>query len=105
MTKMEAKERIKKLREWLKQWNYDYFVLNKNEVSEAARDKIKRELEELEKEFPEFITPDSPTQRVASELSGTLPKIKHLTPKQSIADCFSDAELLEWEERILKLVP
>ncbi len=105
MDKQEAKQRIGKLREWLKKWNYDYFVLDKNDVSEAARDKIKKELTELEAQFPEFITPDSPTQRVGSALSGKFAKIKHITPKQSLSDCFSHDELKEWEERNLKLVP
>ncbi|MFH0820209.1 MAG: NAD-dependent DNA ligase LigA [Candidatus Peregrinibacteria bacterium] len=105
MQKQEAKQRIGKLKTWLKKWNYDYFVLDKNEVSEAARDKIKRELEELEREFPEFVTPDSPTQRVGSALSGKFAKIKHLTAKQSLSDCFSGEELLEWEERIKRMVP
>lgn len=105
MDKEEAKQRIDKLREWLKKWNYDYFVLNKSDVSEGARDKIKKELTELEAEFPEFITPDSPTQRVGSALSGKFAKIKHITPKQSLSDCFSGQELKDWEERIMKLVP
>lgn len=104
MNKIEVRERINKLKKWLKKWNYDYFVLNKSDVSEAARDKIKRELEELEQENPEFITPDSPTQRVGSTLSGKFAKIKHITQKQSLADCFSDEELIEWEERILRMV-
>ncbi|MBN1258374.1 NAD-dependent DNA ligase LigA [Candidatus Peregrinibacteria bacterium] len=105
MTKHEAKERIDKLKEWLKKWNYDYFVLDKNDVSEAARDKIKKELTDLEREYPEFVTPDSPTQRVGSALSGKFAKIKHLSPKQSLSDIFSDEELDDWEERIMKLVP
>jgi DNA ligase (NAD+) len=105
MDKKEAKERIGKLKTWLKKWNYDYFVLDKNDVSEAARDQIKKELIELENEFPEFITPDSPTQRVGSALSGKFAKIKHITPKQSLADVFSEQELLDWEERNLKLIP
>ncbi len=105
MGKKEAHHRILKLKAWLKQWNYDYFVLDKNGVSEGARDKIKRELETLEKEFPEFVTPDSPTQRVGSALSGKFAKIKHLTAKQSLSDCFSEAELLEWEDRTRKIVP
>lgn len=105
MDKKEAKERIGKLKEWLKKWNYDYFVLDKNDVSEAARDQIKKELIELENEHPEFITPDSPTQRVGSALSGKFAKIKHITPKQSLADVFSEQELLDWEERNLKLIP
>jgi len=105
MQKTEAKQRIEKLKEWLKKWNYDYFVLDKNEVSEAARDKIKKELIELEQAFPDLITPDSPTQRVGSVLSGKFAKIKHLTPKQSLADIFEEQELMDWEDRNLKLVP
>jgi len=105
MDKKEAKERIGKLKAWLKKWNYDYFVLDKNDVSEAARDQIKKDLIELETEYPEFITPDSPTQRVGSVLSGKFAKIKHITPKQSLSDIFSEQELLDWEERIKKLVP
>ena len=105
MDKTEAKQRIEKLKAWLKKWNYEYFVLNKNDVSEAARDKIKKELIELEEQYPEFITPDSPTQRVGSVLSGKFAKIRHLRPKQSLMDCFSNEELEEWEERNQKLVP
>ncbi len=105
MDKNQAKQRIEKIKEWLKKWNYDYFVLDKSDVSEAARDQIKKELHELEDEFPEFVTPDSPTQRVGSALSGKFAKIKHITPKQSLSDVFSDEELKDWEERVQKLVP
>ena len=105
MNKEDAKQRIEKLKAWLKDWNYQYFVLNQNEVSEAARDQIKKELIELEEAFPDFVTPDSPTQRVGSVLSGKFAKIKHLRPKQSLMDCFSDEELENWEERNMKLVP
>ncbi len=105
MNKTEVKERIESLKKWLKKWNYDYFVLNKNTVSEAARDKIKKELHELEDEYPEFVTPDSPTQRVGSAISGKFTKIRHLRVKQSLMDCFSNEELESWEERNLKLIP
>jgi len=105
MNKQDAKQRIEKLKDWLKKWNYNYFILNKSDISEGARDKIKKELTELEEQFPEFITPDSPTQRVGSALSGKFAKIKHITPKQSLSDCFSEQELIDWEERIMKLVP
>lgn len=105
MDKKEAKQRIENLKKWLKKWNYDYFVLDKNDVSEGARDKIKKELIELETQYPEFITPDSPTQRVGSVLSGKFAKIKHLRPKQSLMDCFSTEELKEWDDRNLKLIP
>ncbi|PIZ74530.1 DNA ligase (NAD(+)) LigA [Candidatus Peregrinibacteria bacterium CG_4_10_14_0_2_um_filter_43_11] len=105
MDKNDAKIRIEKLKEWLKKWNYDYFVRDKNDVSEAARDQIKKELILLEEQFPEFVTPDSPTQRVGSALSGKFAKIKHLYPKQSLSDCFSIKELKEWEGRIVRLAP
>ncbi len=105
MNQSDAKIRIKKLKTWLKKWNHDYFVLNKNEVSEAARDQIKKELHELEAAFPEFISPDSPTQRVGSVLSGKFGRIKHLRQKQSLMDCFDNEELEAWEERNLKLIP
>lgn len=105
MGKTEAKHRIESLKKWLKKWNYDYFVLNKNDVSEGARDQIKKELIELETKYPEFVTSDSPTQRVGSVLSGKFAKIKHLRLKQSLMDCFSTEELKEWNERNLKLIP
>lgn len=105
MDKREAKERALKLREKIKKLNYEYFVLDKSDVSEAVRDSLKKELKELEARFPEFVTPDSPTQRVGSALSGRFKKVKHLTPKKSLDDVFSEEELYAWEERILKYVP
>jgi DNA ligase (NAD+) len=105
MDKVEAKERIEKLREKIKELNYQYFVLDRSEVSEAVRDSLKQELKTLEERFPEFITPDSPTQRVGSVLSARFAKVKHLTPKKSLQDAFSPEEVREWAERIAKLVP
>lgn len=100
----EAKNRIEKLKEKIKDLNYKYFVLDKSEVKESVRDSLKRELIELEAKFPQFITKDSPTQRVGSVLSGRFEKIKHKTPKKSLSDVFSEEEIKEWEERIKKLV-
>lgn len=105
MDRKQAAERIKKLCAWLNDWNYKYFVLNETEVSEAARDQIKRELIELEQKFPELISPNSPTQRVGSALSGKLPKYPHQTRKMSLADAFTIEEVGEWCERIQKFVP
>lgn len=100
----EAKLRIEKLREKINELNYQYFVLDRSEVSEAVRDSLKKELKELETQFPEFITPDSPTQRVGSVLSGKFAKIKHLTPKKSLQDAFSADEVREWHERTIRLL-
>ncbi len=98
----EAQQRIQQLRKEILQRNHDYFVLDESKVSEAVRDSLKRELVQLENEYPELITPDSPTQRVGSALSGRFPKVKHKSRKWSLADVFSVEELKEWEERVEK---
>lgn len=105
MEKKEAKKKIEILKSELRRLNYQYFVLDKNEVEESVRDGLKRELIELETKFPELITPDSPTQRVGSVLSKRFAKVAHLTKKESLNDAFSVTELQDWEERIQKLVP
>jgi DNA ligase (NAD+) len=105
MSKVDIQKRIEKLKEFLKKWNYEYFIENKTSISEEARDQIKRELESLEKEYPEFITPDSPTQRVGAPLSGKLAKVKHKNRKQSLQDVFNWEEIKDWEERIQRILP
>jgi DNA ligase (NAD+) len=102
MDKKEAKTRIEKLKEKIKELNYQYFVLDKSEVTEDVRDSLKSELRRLEAEFPEFITPDSPTQRVGSVLSGRFKKFKHLTAKKSLQDAFSEEEVRDWHNRNIK---
>jgi DNA ligase (NAD+) len=99
-----AQLRIEKLRQKINELNYKYFVLDESEVDESVRDSLKRELIELETEFPQLITKDSPTQRVGSVLSGKFKTLKHLSPKKSLSDVFSDEEIREWSERIKKLV-
>ena len=105
MTIDEAKIRIEKLKEKIKELNYKYFVLDESEVSEDVRDSLKKELRALEAEYPELITSDSPTQRVGSVLSGKFDKVYHTTPKKSLQDVFSEQELRDWVERIQKFVP
>jgi len=105
MDKKQAEKRIVLLKEKIKKLNYDYFVLDESNVPESVRDSLKRELIELESQYPEFVTEDSPTQRVGSALSGKFKKVRHLTQKKSLADVFSEEEIREWHERIKKLVP
>jgi DNA ligase (NAD+) len=105
MEKQTAKERIEHLKTLIQKWNYDYFVLNTATLSESARDTLKKELIELENEFPEFITPDSPTQRVGSVLSQQLAAKPHIIRKFSLNDIFDETELHEWEERLLRINP
>src|SRR3989344_4767563 len=105
MTKKEAEDRVKKLRDEINHHRYLYHVLDKQEISDAALDSLKHELALLEEQFPDLITPDSPTQRVAGKALEGFQKVRHQTPMLSLADVFSPDEARKWEERILKLLP
>lgn len=100
MDKKEAAARIEKLRKEIWKLNKAYFIEDKSDVSEDVRDSLKQELIALEGEFPELITPDSPTQRVGAPLDERLPKRKHLTPKESLQDSFSMEELEDWVDQM-----
>lgn len=93
-------QRAEKLRDEIWRLNKAYFIDNTEEASEDVRDALKQELIALENAHPEIITPDSPTQRVGAPLDGRLPKIAHLTPKESLTDAFSHEELLDWIDQM-----
>ena len=103
MTKAEAKERIGKLREAINEYRYQYHVLDALEISESALDALKHELKQLEDEYPDLITADSPTQRVAGVALEKFTKITHAAPMLSIEDVFSFDELKEWETKVKKV--
>ena len=105
MTKAEAKERIEKLRALINDYRYHYHVLDESTMSEAAADSLKHELSKLEAEFPDLITPDSPTQRVAGKPLDKFTKVEHKERMISLADVFSREEIRDWVERNQKLVP
>lgn len=96
MDRAKAAHRIEKLKAEIWAANQAYFLENKNLVSEEVRDALKQELKELETAFPDLITPDSPTQRIGIPLDGRLPKVTHLTRKESLTDAFSLADLEDW---------
>ncbi len=102
MDRAKAEQRIVKLRDEIWRLNRAYFIENKSKVSEDVRDALKQELIKLEKEFPELITPDSPTQRVGAPLDGRLPKVRHLTPKESLQDAFSKEEVADWIDQMTR---
>ncbi|RJO59527.1 NAD-dependent DNA ligase LigA [Candidatus Parcubacteria bacterium] len=104
MTKTEAKIRIQKLREQIDYYRYQYHVLDRSEISDAALDSLKHELQNLEEQFPEFITPDSPTQRIGGQPLDKFQKAPHLVPMLSLNDVFEIAEVQAWFERIKKLL-
>ncbi len=96
MEKSKAEARIIKLRELINDYRYHYHVLDESTMSEAAADSLKHELAELEKAFPELITPDSPTQRVAGKALDKFTKVTHAERMISLADVFSEDEIREW---------
>ena len=102
MDKNEAKNRIEKLKTEINHHRYLYHVLDKEEISEAALDSLKNELFKLEQEFPEFVTPDSPTQRVEGKVLDKFEKVKHSSRMISLFDAFSETDVKEWEARALK---
>lgn len=104
MDKNQANERILKLRELINDYRYHYHVLDESIMSEAAADSLKHELSELEKQFPELITPDSPTQRVAGRPLDKFQKVTHEERMISLADVFSEDEVKEWLSGIEKSV-
>lgn len=104
MNASEAEARIAKLRQEINHQRYLVHVLDTSEMSEAALDSLKHELSQLEQAFPELITPDSPTQRVAgSPLEGFV-KVEHSKRMLSLNDVFSVEELGEWRERLIRLL-
>jgi len=99
MTLLEAKNRIAKLKKEIDIHRYNYHVLDSDTISEAALDSLKMELFRLENDYPELITPDSPTQRVAGEVNAKFQKVTHTRPMISLYDAFSENDMTEWENR------
>ncbi len=98
MFKSEIKKRIEKLKQELNYHRRLYHTLDKQEIADAAWDSLKHELVNLEKQYPEFISADSPTQRVGGEPLKKFVKVYHSNQILSMEDIFSFEELLEWEE-------
>jgi DNA ligase (NAD+) len=104
MNKIEAKNRIEKLKEIINYHRYQYHVLNKEEISIEALDSLKKELFELEQKFPDFITKDSPTQRVEGKPLDKFEKFEHPVRMTSFNDAFSKEDIEEWLKRNKKLL-
>ena len=101
----QATERVKKLHITINEYRYRYHVLDESLMSEAAADSLKHELSQLEEQFPELITPDSPTQRVAGKALDKFTKVTHQTRMISLADVFDAKEIASWIERMRKVLP
>jgi len=102
-TRRDAEARIVRLREEIRRHEHAYYVLAKPEISDEQYDRLERELRELEAEFPDLVTPTSPTQRVGETPSSEFPGFTHRVPMLSLDNTYSEEELREFEERIFRL--
>jgi len=104
MNKEEALKRYQKLLKQMREIDHAYYVLDKPFVSDAARDSLKDEIEALEKQYPDIVAPDSPTQRIGGKALNKFNKIKHLIPKYSLDDVFSYDEIREFDARVKRFL-
>jgi DNA ligase (NAD+) len=100
----DIENRIKELREIISYHDYKYYVEDNPEISDSEYDTLYRELESLEKERPDLITPDSPTQRVGGKILEGFEKVVHTVQMQSLADAFSEEELYSFDNRVRETV-
>lgn len=104
MDRRTAKEKIQELTHQLNEHNYNYYVLNKPTISDFEFDMLLKELEELERDFPEFGDVNSPTQRVGSDLSKDFEQVSHKYPMLSLANAYSEGEVADFDNRIRKVI-
>jgi DNA ligase (NAD+) len=100
----KVKEGIEKLRAEINRHNYLYYVLDSPEISDAEYDELMRELKQLEEQYPQLLTPDSPTQRVGAAPVEAFGIVAHPLPLLSLGNAFSEEELLAWYTRTSRLV-
>jgi len=105
LTPEEARKRIEELRQQITYHEKKYYVDNDPQISDYEFDQLMAELKRLEEAFPEFITPDSPTQRIGEQPVEGFPTIEHRWPMLSIENCYDVDGLREFDERIKKLLP
>ena len=97
-------ERLNRLKEAIDKYRYEYHILDKSTISEQALDSLKHELVEIETRYPELITPDSPSQRVAGKPLDEFKKIKHKVTQWSFNDAFSIEDMKAFDERVKKFI-
>jgi len=98
----EQRKRVEELREEIRQHNYRYYVLDDPSVPDAEYDRLMRELEALEREYPQLQDPDSPTQRVGTAPVSEFGEVRHGVPMLSLANAFSDDELRDFHRRVIE---
>ena len=104
MTRKDVQAQIEQLRQQINYHNYRYYVLDDPEIPDSEYDRLMRELQALEAEHPELITPDSPTQRVGARPLKEFAEVRHAVPMLSLGNAFSDEEVADFDERVRKLL-
>jgi DNA ligase (NAD+) len=104
LDRVQVEGRIKELRELINHHNYLYYVLDNPQISDAEYDKLMRELIDLESQFPELVTPDSPTQRIGGEPLPAFERVTHREAMISLADAFNEGELRDFHRRVAAAV-
>lgn len=104
MNSSEVKKRIAKLTSEINHHRYLYHVLDKQEISDGALDSLKRELEDLEKKYPQFKAADSPSQRVGGKALDKFVKVRHSQRVLSLVDAFSQQDIEDWRDRNEKIL-
>lgn len=103
--KVDAKKRSEQLKELLKEYAHQYYNLDNPTVDDGIYDGLIRELKQIEQNYPELITADSPTQRVAGRPLDKFVKVQHSQPMISLNDVFSKSDVEAWVKRVDKLLP
>ena len=97
-------DRLNKLKEAIEKYRYEHHVLDKASISEEALDSLKHELVEIETKYPELVTPDLPSQRVAGKPLPEFKKVRHKVPQWSLNDAFSPEEVKEFDARVKRFL-
>ena len=99
---MDIKGRIRELVDLLNKYNYEYYTLDNSSVSDYEYDRLMQELMALESKYPNYILPDSPTQRVGGIILDEFTKVTHKIPLLSLSNVFNEEEIRKFDERIRK---
>src|SRR3954451_9733333 len=99
---MDPLTRINQLRTEIRYHEERYYIHNAPDVSDEEFDRLLHELERLEAENPDLVTPDSPTQRVAGRAAEGFPTVEHIAPMLSLDDAYNEEELRAFDERVMK---
>jgi len=104
LTRSAAEERIRGLHREIREHDYRYYVLADPKISDEAYDRLMRELTELEGQYPDLVTPDSPTQRVGGTPTKEFPSVTHSVPMLSLANAYTEEEASEFNRRVCTLL-